>query len=297
MAQRTGPSLKTGVLVTCLLLGAVLALGGFAPAGALEENEPNDNATTAQPLEANTSVSGAITTLTDEDWFEIEGERGDFLVVTVEASGNTDPISVSLRRPGGSVLDGESVAGGQTARLEYSVESTGQFYVVVDGIYTNLSNGGYTGRAGGYTVRVESARPVDADLEPNDSPASATPLPSEETITGTTATLGDTDWYAVTVPAGAQPNITLSTEVGSVNAVLWVGTPGPNGTRLTPVDAAVATAGETAFVAGTARDQQRTYYVEVSGFFVESTLNRYTLTVEDTLGPSDGIAEAGDPDH
>ena len=118
-----------------------------ATTGAGFESEPNDTLATAQPINRDTSVLGAIATAADADAYGFDAAAG--ATVTVTASPDNGPADtlaavVQLYDPSGTLV---AIGNGQLA-----------FTATVAGLYTARVTGG-NGTAGEYLLTVTADRP------------------------------------------------------------------------------------------------------------------------------------------
>lgn len=167
------------------------------------EVEPNDTAAQAVALPSNAAALGNIFPAGDVDYFGVTAEAGDRLyaagMTSFSASGNADLTLQVIAGDGTTVLETDLDDGtfrtNAASAAGTPLGEAGTYYIKVSG------SGSNTVRPYHLHVRVQSGGPT-AELEPNDSPANAQPLPASGWVTGTTSSTADSDWYALALQAG-----------------------------------------------------------------------------------------------
>lgn len=99
----------------------------------IEEKEPNDGFKTAQPIAGGKTVVGTIHDARNVDVFEVKGQAGQKLLITVRASqagSLLDPF-LTLYDASGQVVAGNDDHDGRDPRLEIVLPKTGTYYVSV----------------------------------------------------------------------------------------------------------------------------------------------------------------------
>ena len=158
------------------------------------------------------SATGNLETVGDRDWFRVTLTAGTVVTIDVmgaDSSSGTlaDPLLRFYNSSGTQLSDDDDSGTGFDAQLSYVVTSSGTYYVAAGG-YTDS----YTGT---YRVRVTAAVADDfADsLTDTSSPFGTVNVGSS--ATGNLETLGDRDWFRVTLSAGTY---TFNLEGGDTSA-------------------------------------------------------------------------------
>lgn len=165
-----------------------------------DDNEPNDTPDTATgPIAYDSDEDGCIDPPGDEDWFTFSATAGDIIEVRVRASSidsKLDPILTLYDTDGETILafnDDENFPISFDSRLTFCMPSTGAFFLQVQG-FDGVSTGEY-----------ELALKFlgKGDAEPNNTPATAIPLPFDcpKIVLGCIMPEADTDFYSLSVPA------------------------------------------------------------------------------------------------
>lgn len=103
------------------------------PDDLIDEKEPNDGFKTAQPITIGKTVVGTIHDARNVDVFEVKGQAGQKLLITVRASqagSLLDPF-LTLYDATGQVVAGNDDHDGRDPRLEIVLPKTGAYYVSV----------------------------------------------------------------------------------------------------------------------------------------------------------------------
>lgn len=103
------------------------------PDDLIDEKEPNDGFKTAQPISIGKTVVGTIHDARNVDVFEVKGQAGQKLLITVRASqagSLLDPF-LTLYDAAGQVVAGNDDHDGRDPRLEIVLPKTGTYYVSV----------------------------------------------------------------------------------------------------------------------------------------------------------------------
>lgn len=95
----------------------------------VDENEPNDECSTATPTHLNDTASGIIAPVSDQDYFGFEAE--DFWDVTIEIPSGTCPDELRFSLYRDSRLIGTNSAGPSGPVLTRSI-IPGTYYIVVE---------------------------------------------------------------------------------------------------------------------------------------------------------------------
>ena len=97
----------------------------------IDEKEPNDGFKTAQPITVGKTVVGTIHDPRNVDVFEIKGQAGQKLVITVLASQAGSPLDpfLTLYDSTGQVIAGNDDTDGRDPRLEAVLSKAGSYYI------------------------------------------------------------------------------------------------------------------------------------------------------------------------
>ncbi|MFZ5785302.1 MAG: hypothetical protein ACOY3Y_02565, partial [Acidobacteriota bacterium] len=193
-----------------------------------EEREPNYRASLASPLPLGGEATGYLGWHTDTDWYRVNLEgslAADGARLRVEYDGLDEVrANLSLRSAVGAVLQERSGAGGEPIILANLAASEGQrelFVVVRCGYQANVETR--------YSIRVSSTVPPGpTEAEPNDTPATATPILPGTLLSGTLGDTADRDLYLVKAsPQSSGPmRVTVTPPLGLDVAVAVVGEDG-----------------------------------------------------------------------
>jgi|GEM_PF-4063222 len=164
-----------------------------------DDNEPNDTPDAAAgPIAYGSENDGCIDPPGDEDWFTFSATAGDIIEVRVRHSNSDsqlDPTLTLYDTDGTTILafnDDENFPASFDSRLTFCMPSTGTFFLQVEG-FDGVSTGEYE-------LALDFLSHGDA--EPNNTPATAIPLPSDcpKIVLGCIMPELDTDFYSLAVP-------------------------------------------------------------------------------------------------
>jgi hypothetical protein len=256
-----------------LLVVAVTAMVvlGSVPIVVLADSEPNDSQGQAESLSVGVQETGSLDQ-GDEDWFEFTAQRGQSLELTASrstaASGN---YFIRIATSSGSTLASAFVSPGETETFGDVIESTGTYYVEVDG------------DSDGYTFTLNSVS-NDA-FEPNEGVADAVPYTVGQSQSGS-LTAADQDWFEFTAQRGQSLELAASrSTAASGNYFIRIAT--SSGSTLA---SAFVSPGETETI-GDVLQVNGTYYVQVDGDSGDYTFTLNTVP-NDAFEPNEGIADA-----
>ncbi|MGH7596385.1 MAG: pre-peptidase C-terminal domain-containing protein [bacterium] len=165
-----------------------------------DDNEPNDTPDTATgPIAYDDDEEGCIDPPGDEDWFTFSATAGDIIEARVRASNfdtQLDPTLILYDTDGTTILalnDDENFPISFDSRLTFCMPATGTFFLQVQGL-DGVSTGEY---------ELALAFLGKGDIEPNNTPATAIPLPSDcpKIVLGCIMPELDADFYSLAVPA------------------------------------------------------------------------------------------------
>ena len=180
------------------------ALG--APSGP-SEIEPNNTSATATPLGASSVVMGGnVFPAADVDFYSFTAAAGDRIYAATQtlwdASASGDTVIDVLDTDGATVIETDNNDGtfnGSSASIAGTViPAAGTYFLRVR---HNVATG--TIRPYALHFRQQNVAPT-AEVEPNNTPATATPLPASGHVTGTISAVspGESDFYSLTLNAG-----------------------------------------------------------------------------------------------
>jgi hypothetical protein len=212
-------------------LGAFYALRSQTPAPRDEESEPNDDPATANPIASGRPIRGHIGKRrsqeeSDRDFFHLvvppaspQGEQR----LTAEVSGipEMDLILQVFDGSGRAIAESETGAEGDAEAIYDLRVAPGDYYVQVREVWVSGQNA-TENVSDWYSLKatVDRAAPNE-ELEPNDDPASATPITIDTgtsargTIVGRLTHPGDVDCFGV---SGPRPT-TMSASVSGLPGV------------------------------------------------------------------------------
>jgi serine/threonine-protein kinase len=205
----------------------VLVWRGFASRADTFEREPNNTPGYANPLVSGVSVRGAIgKPLTDRegdvDMFRIPAGRGPrALQARLEGIPGVDLVIELFDAQGRRVAKGDAHGRGLGEWLQpTSIAPTESFLAVrevwIEGVAPTID------APDGYTLTARWGPPLpDWEVEPNDSPAAATPLPASGRVRGYLGTPEDKDWFTITLDRRGKVPATVEAPAG-VDVVVFL---------------------------------------------------------------------------
>jgi len=172
------------------------------------ENEPNGTAATASPIAGtNVVVRGMLYPNGDVDFYSFTASAGDRVyaaaMTSFSAGSSTDSQLTLLASDGTTVIefddDNGSFAALSSSIAGATIPSSGTYYVKVN----DFTAGTTSQRGYELHFRLQSGAPTP-EVESNDTPATANPLPANGWVSGTRdpALATEQDWYAITLNAG-----------------------------------------------------------------------------------------------
>jgi hypothetical protein len=170
----------------------------LGPHDPLAEAEPNDDDSRAHPLEFGQTRTGHLYAAGDKDVYYFNLSVASVVKLHLEPPGDID-TEVTLGLAG-------AYGGGRQylkTALEAGRDSFEQTRALPPGAYAVRLHATGTGSAEPYRVGIERLYPgaLPIDLEPNDTPLQASPLPPDHRIHGTPTQRGDNDYYRLPVLA------------------------------------------------------------------------------------------------
>lgn len=185
--------------------------------GYLGEVEPNNTSATATPISgSNVVVSASVYPNADVDFYSFSAAAGDRIYAAVMSSFSANASSDSqlrlLASDGTTSIefdDDDGSFGGLSSSIAgATIPSAGTYFLQVN--HFSL-----TGQLRPYELhlRVQSGSPV-AETEPNDTPATANPLPASGWVSGARnpAAATEQDWYSFNLNAGDTVYLSLDSD-------------------------------------------------------------------------------------
>jgi len=174
--------------------------------GLLQESEPNDTAATATPLGGTNVVAvGNIFPIGDVDYWSFTGAAGDKVYAATQtaftASSSGDGQLRLIGSDGTTVIefdDDEGTFGSLASTIAgATLPAAGTYYLRINHFTTNTLRPYYL------HFRLQSGAPTP-EIEPNDTPATANPLPANGWVSGARnpAVGTEQDWYSFNANAG-----------------------------------------------------------------------------------------------
>jgi uncharacterized repeat protein (TIGR01451 family) len=196
--------------------------------GYVGEVEPNGTSATASPLTGtNLVVRGNIFPVGDIDFYSFTATAGDrvysAIMTAASAGSSTDSQLTLLASDGTTVIefddDNGSFAGLSSSIAGATIPTTGTYFLKVND-FTPATG---TERAYELHLRVQSGAPTP-EVESNDTPATANPLPANGWVSGarSPAAATEQDWYSLTLNAGDTVYLSLDVDPER-DGVVWNG--------------------------------------------------------------------------
>ncbi|HWU52201.1 MAG TPA: proprotein convertase P-domain-containing protein, partial [Tahibacter sp.] len=174
------------------------------------EVEPNGSAATASPLSGtNLVVRANLFPNGDIDFYSFQANAGDrvyaALMTAFSAGSSTDSQLTLLASDGATVVefddDNGSFAGLSSSIAGATIPTTGTYYLKVN----DFTAGTTSERSYELHLRIQSAADTPTpEVESNDTPATANPLPANGWVSGARnpAAATEQDWYSLNLNAG-----------------------------------------------------------------------------------------------
>jgi len=202
--NKGGPNFTYEVTVT---------LTGGAPAR-VNESEPNNTFAQAQTITPDVLIVGRLDPAGDVDFFSFSAAAGQRLTVDINARSLTPPSEadtvVTLFDSNGQPLAENDDAGGSLdSFLTFEIPRSGQYVVRIRN-FSPKGGSSYTYEA---LITLTGAAPPPpgavTESEPNNSPAQATAITPNVTVSGTINPAGDVDFFSFEARRGQQLVIDL----------------------------------------------------------------------------------------
>lgn len=225
--------------------------------------------TDAERVASGERVSGSVGA-DESHWYAIDVQQGETLSAVVE--GSPEPLSVAIFAPDGTPVDAITTATPDRTAFGAPVEQSGTYYVRV------RAGDGY---GGFYRLTAERAGPDSFD--PNGDRSRALPVASGSETTAT-LTEGETDWFAIKLPANSTLSATVTVDGHALGRDVRVDVYDADGTLLSSGDDGSETTFHPAMGSNSATASARTteegvYYVRVHCAALDGHAT-YTVSVE-----------------
>ena len=206
--------------------GVVTPVSELAPGTTLAtEVEPNGTFGTATPIAgASARIRGNVFPNADVDFYSFSGTTGDRIfaaVMTSSSSNNSTDSLLDLIAPDGTTIietdDNDGSFGASSSTIAgRTLTATGTHFLRVRHFSAATQLRPYD-----LHFRSQSGSPV-AEVEANDTPGTAQPLPASGWITGSTSSAADQDFYSLSLAAGDTVFLSLDLDPER-DAVEWNG--------------------------------------------------------------------------
>ncbi|HSI54219.1 MAG TPA: M10 family metallopeptidase [Ramlibacter sp.] len=163
----------------------------------LSESEPNDSSAAADLMALGDTITGALSSPTDKDYFKIVLAEPTVVRFTLTATGTYDDFTFGLSTFGKTQIGLVYLGGVHAGDYTVALDAGTTYFDVFD-------SGPYSGDTYTLSVQRGAGTPADYETRANDTPATATPLPVGERITGQVDQRADVDVYAIDVTAGSR---------------------------------------------------------------------------------------------
>ncbi|MFQ5549855.1 MAG: putative Ig domain-containing protein [Gemmatimonadales bacterium] len=167
------------------------------------ETEPNDTLATANPIAFGDTVTGAIGVANDIDFFSFTVDAGTFIEIDVDAwevGSPLDPV-IGFFGPTGVLLEVNDDFDGLDSRIVTTAADSGMHYAAI------VSFDGQGSSSHTYTMRIVPF--LTDETEPNDTPATASPLAVGEAATAEIGGGSDKDYFSFTLTGRALLEISV----------------------------------------------------------------------------------------
>ena len=208
--------------------GVIYAPQATLGQGYIEDVEPNGTFATATPIPGtNQVVRGNLFPNGDVDFYSFTAAAGDRLyaatMTSFSAGSSTDSQMTLLASDGTTVIefddDNGSFAGLSSSIAGAVIPTAGTYYIRIN----DFTAGTTSERPYELHFRLQSGAPTP-EVESNDTPATANPLPANGWVSGTRnpAAATEQDWYSFNLNAGDTVYLSLDTDPER-DAVVWNG--------------------------------------------------------------------------
>jgi hypothetical protein len=181
-------------------------------ASCLTAFEPNETATAAATLSSGVSVSAAINTSTDIDYFKITTTGYNNITYRLVGPSGVDFDIYIYNSPTSTTSIGSGTGSSATETVTLNSQPAGTYYIKVLGYNGALSSTCYTLSATAVLLCRSSY-----DNTTNSTTTGAAAIPFNTDIKGLIETAGDVDHYAFTITTGGTISMTLTTLPANYN--------------------------------------------------------------------------------
>ncbi len=192
------------------------------------EVEPNGSSATASPIVGtNTVIRSALFPNGDIDFYSFPATAGDrvyLATMTSFSAGNSNDSQITLMASDGTTViefddDNGSLAGLSSSIAGATIPTTGTYFIRIN----DFTAGTTSERLYELHFRLQSGAPTP-EVESNDTPATANPLPANGWVSGTRnpAAATEQDWYSLTLNAGDTVFLSLDVDPER-DGVFWNG--------------------------------------------------------------------------
>jgi uncharacterized repeat protein (TIGR01451 family) len=212
---------------------ATAGSGGIAPSSALgapsgpSEVEPNNSSATATPIAGTRVVLGGnVFPAADVDFYSFTAAAGDRIYAATQtswdAAASGDTVIDVLNTDGATVIETDNNDGTFNAS---SASVAGTLIPAAGTYFLRVRHNVGTGTIRPYALhfRQQSAAPT-AEVEPNNSTATATPIPASGHVSGTITAVspGESDFFSINLNAGDSVYLSLDMNPER-DAAVWNG--------------------------------------------------------------------------
>ncbi|WP_027087164.1 S8 family serine peptidase [Cohnella panacarvi] len=184
---------------------------------AADAREPNDSAATASTLPSRSQQwTGTFHKRSDEDWTTISLPKDGEIMLSASADTSRIDLALMIQPAGGPMTIADERGDGGSEQLVLKQAKAGKYYIRI----TNAVSANPEPVIGTYTVALEYITQYEDPYEPNNSPATATPLVVGERYAGIIATPQDVDWYRFTLSERKKVHVELSGIVDGATATI-----------------------------------------------------------------------------
>lgn len=220
-------------VITVAIVGLItLSVLGLVPTAALGQNvgpnEPNDNRSSATPIE-DRKVEGVVnstsanSSVSDTDWYSIVADKGETITFLLSKKARDETgLRISVFPPDSDQYEYDLTVwedGDTREQYTFTAPVKGKYYLRLDknvpgadvAVPYSVQIKNTTGR-----TNISSAvnNGVQQETEPNDDSYAASPL-RESNISGTITQKGESDWYSLNATEGENISFTFAKPANS----------------------------------------------------------------------------------
>ncbi len=172
--------------------------------GDLPDDDHGNDFASATPVAVPSTTAGIVGFSGDVDYFAFDAAGGQSYVFTVQLNSLNDSTLTLYGTNGVTQLAFDDDGGpGLASQIAWEAPANGTYYLKV---------AGYSSNAGSYDLDVDISSGGTDDY--GNSASTAFPIALNSSLSGNIETGNDQDWFAFTVPGGA--NVMLATSLGSL---------------------------------------------------------------------------------